>query len=377
MATIRHPVERRRLRDRGRRLRPRLDRAVAQASPAARARVRRPRLNRSSIAWNGPAWDNPEGWPTRHAARCAKGPRERRVDDDDRLALVDEPTGSQDIAEREPDLREYLAPIETERQVTDWGRSERVEGFFDKTLVDFYYNLWFRCEVEGIEHVPAERRRAAGLQPLRRAAARRADDRQGDQGGASTTAPAASHGRALLQGLSRPQHADPQDRRRPRAPGQRPPAAGRRAAARARLPRGPQGHREALQGPLPPAPLRPRRLRRGGDARPGADRPDRARRRRGGDADLRPARRAAEAHRAHLLPDHADLPALRASSARSATCRPSSRSGSCRPVRPTTSASRRRGRTRRSCRRSPTTSARRSRTSCSTCSASAASVWFG
>jgi 1-acyl-sn-glycerol-3-phosphate acyltransferase len=82
-----------------------------------------------------------------------------RIDDDDRLAMVDDAATARsgsDVAEREPDLREYLAPIETERQVTDWGRSERVEGFFDKTLVDFYYNLWFRCEVEGIEHVPAE-----------------------------------------------------------------------------------------------------------------------------------------------------------------------------------------------------------------------------
>jgi 1-acyl-sn-glycerol-3-phosphate acyltransferase len=86
-----------------------------------------------------------------------QGTRESaRVDDDDRLALVEEPTSGRDVAEREPDLREYLAPIETERQVTDWGRSERVEGFFDKTLVEFYYNLWFRCEIEGIEHVPAE-----------------------------------------------------------------------------------------------------------------------------------------------------------------------------------------------------------------------------
>jgi 1-acyl-sn-glycerol-3-phosphate acyltransferase len=54
-----------------------------------------------------------------------------------------------------PDLREYLAPIETERQVTDWGRSERIEELFDKTLVDFFYNLWFRVEVEGIENVPS------------------------------------------------------------------------------------------------------------------------------------------------------------------------------------------------------------------------------
>jgi 1-acyl-sn-glycerol-3-phosphate acyltransferase len=80
-----------------------------------------------------------------------------RIDDDDRLALADgpEPPG-RDVAQRAPDLREYLAAIETERQVTDWGRSERVEGFFDRTLIDFFYNLWFRCEVEGIEHVPSE-----------------------------------------------------------------------------------------------------------------------------------------------------------------------------------------------------------------------------
>jgi 1-acyl-sn-glycerol-3-phosphate acyltransferase len=73
---------------------------------------------------------------------------------DDALALADTPDAGGAVAEREPDLREYLAPIETERQVTDWGRSERVEGFFDRTLLDFFYNLWFRCEVEGIEHVP-------------------------------------------------------------------------------------------------------------------------------------------------------------------------------------------------------------------------------
>jgi 1-acyl-sn-glycerol-3-phosphate acyltransferase len=78
-----------------------------------------------------------------------------RVDDDDRLSLGDDPPGGE-VAQRPPDLREHLAPIETERQVTDWGRSERVENFFDKTLIDFYYNLWFRCEVEGIENVPSE-----------------------------------------------------------------------------------------------------------------------------------------------------------------------------------------------------------------------------
>jgi 1-acyl-sn-glycerol-3-phosphate acyltransferase len=54
------------------------------------------------------------------------------------------------------DLRDYLPAIEPERQVTDWGRSERVEGLLDRTVYDFLYHYWFRCEVEGIEHVPAD-----------------------------------------------------------------------------------------------------------------------------------------------------------------------------------------------------------------------------
>jgi 1-acyl-sn-glycerol-3-phosphate acyltransferase len=75
------------------------------------------------------------------------------ADHDDALALSHEPAAT--LAEREPDLRQYLAPIEPERHVDDWGRSERVESFLDRTLYDFFYHLWFRCEVEGIEHVPA------------------------------------------------------------------------------------------------------------------------------------------------------------------------------------------------------------------------------
>src|SRR3954468_21179882 len=57
---------------------------------------------------------------------------------------------------RREDLREHLPAIEPERQVTDWGRSERIEGLVDKTVVDFLYHLWFRCEMEGIGEVPAE-----------------------------------------------------------------------------------------------------------------------------------------------------------------------------------------------------------------------------
>jgi 1-acyl-sn-glycerol-3-phosphate acyltransferase len=59
-------------------------------------------------------------------------------------------------AERPKDLRPYLPGVEPERQLNDWGRSERVEGLFDRTLYDFFYHHWFRVEVEGIENVPAD-----------------------------------------------------------------------------------------------------------------------------------------------------------------------------------------------------------------------------
>jgi 1-acyl-sn-glycerol-3-phosphate acyltransferase len=53
-------------------------------------------------------------------------------------------------------MRDLLPAIEPERQVNDWGRSERVERVFDRTLVEFFYRYWFRCEVEGVENVPAD-----------------------------------------------------------------------------------------------------------------------------------------------------------------------------------------------------------------------------
>jgi len=58
-------------------------------------------------------------------------------------------------AATEPDARSLLPAIEPERQVSDWGRSERVEGFMDRTVYEFLYHYWFRCEVEGIENVPS------------------------------------------------------------------------------------------------------------------------------------------------------------------------------------------------------------------------------
>jgi len=53
-------------------------------------------------------------------------------------------------------MRSLLPAIEPDRRVDDWGRSERVEGAFDATIVEFFYRYWFRCEVEGIENVPGD-----------------------------------------------------------------------------------------------------------------------------------------------------------------------------------------------------------------------------
>ena len=67
--------------------------------------------------------------------------------------MSDAPTGAELVTTE--DLRRHLPAIEPERQVTDWGRSERVEGLLDATVWEWLYHYWFRCEVEGIENVPA------------------------------------------------------------------------------------------------------------------------------------------------------------------------------------------------------------------------------
>jgi 1-acyl-sn-glycerol-3-phosphate acyltransferase len=63
--------------------------------------------------------------------------------------------GAQLPAVRDEELRRHLPGVEPERQLTDWGRSERVEGFFDGTVGEFFYRYWFRVDVEGVENVPS------------------------------------------------------------------------------------------------------------------------------------------------------------------------------------------------------------------------------
>jgi 1-acyl-sn-glycerol-3-phosphate acyltransferase len=53
------------------------------------------------------------------------------------------------------ELKRHLPGVEPERQLNDWGRSERVEAIYDRLVADFYYRYWFRAEVEGIENIPS------------------------------------------------------------------------------------------------------------------------------------------------------------------------------------------------------------------------------
>ena len=54
------------------------------------------------------------------------------------------------------DARAAAARSSPSARLNDWGRSERVEGLFDQTLVEFFYRYWFRAEVEGVENVPSD-----------------------------------------------------------------------------------------------------------------------------------------------------------------------------------------------------------------------------
>jgi 1-acyl-sn-glycerol-3-phosphate acyltransferase len=52
-------------------------------------------------------------------------------------------------------FREQLPGLEPDRDVTDWGRSERLTSLLDATLTSFLYHYWFRVEAEDLDNVPA------------------------------------------------------------------------------------------------------------------------------------------------------------------------------------------------------------------------------
>ncbi len=72
-----------------------------------------------------------------------------------------DPSRPRERADRLPappadDLRGQLPGLEPDRQITDWGRSQRIEGLVDRTVYGFLYHYWFRVEVEGVENIPAD-----------------------------------------------------------------------------------------------------------------------------------------------------------------------------------------------------------------------------
>jgi 1-acyl-sn-glycerol-3-phosphate acyltransferase len=94
---------------------------------------------------------------TRESSLLGHGPPEGEPAYDARAGVLDMP------AERRPDeppadlrdLRGLLPAPDPERQLDDWGRSQRVFDSFEP-LLDFYYRHWFRVETEGIENVPGD-----------------------------------------------------------------------------------------------------------------------------------------------------------------------------------------------------------------------------
>src|SRR5688572_2166675 len=94
-------------------------------------------------------------------ARPSERPMARRTsltDRDEAQPGEEESTPRDNLPARRSgeEMRDLLPAIEPDRQLDDWGRSERIEGFMDQTLYEFFYRYWFRAEVEGVENVPAD-----------------------------------------------------------------------------------------------------------------------------------------------------------------------------------------------------------------------------
>ena len=108
----------------------------------------------------------------------------------------------------ERQLRELIPPAETGRQLDDWGRSQRVFDLVEP-LLDFYYRVWFRVDVEGIENVPSE---GGALLTSNHSGALPPDApmiMQAIRREHAEPAPALHAGRALVQGLSRRERCSP------------------------------------------------------------------------------------------------------------------------------------------------------------------------
>jgi 1-acyl-sn-glycerol-3-phosphate acyltransferase len=86
----------------------------------------------------------------------AEEPRPTRPDWDARSSELDIPRPAEPPADPDPrELRNLIPASDESRALDDWGRSQRVFDLVEPVL-DFYYRYWFRVDVSGVEHVPAE-----------------------------------------------------------------------------------------------------------------------------------------------------------------------------------------------------------------------------
>jgi 1-acyl-sn-glycerol-3-phosphate acyltransferase len=98
------------------------------------------------------------GEEERHAPDPEPSPPPAFDPQGDHLATPTSPNG--DIATLEEELsleqlRDLLPATELDRDLDDWGRSERVVESLEP-LLNFYYRYWFRVEAEGLDNVPAD-----------------------------------------------------------------------------------------------------------------------------------------------------------------------------------------------------------------------------
>ena len=137
-----------------------------------------------------------------------------------------------DPGARDPDVR--MGDVDA------WGRSERMREIA-RTVYDPLYRYWFRAEWEGLEHIPRE---GGALLVANHAAAIPSDAPVIMHGiEKELERPGLRAGREPAPGAARHRHDVVARRRRRRPPRQRVPPPARRPAARARVPRGHEGHR--------------------------------------------------------------------------------------------------------------------------------------
>jgi 1-acyl-sn-glycerol-3-phosphate acyltransferase len=123
---------------------------VVQGSQTAAERRRRRPASRRGLSGDSPLLGG-----RLEVAAGAEEPRSRGLAYDPRSGELDLPAAPPRDGRRPAAPRDLIPSAEPERELDDWGRSQRVFDLI-APLLDFYYRYWFRVEQRGVEHVPSE-----------------------------------------------------------------------------------------------------------------------------------------------------------------------------------------------------------------------------